>query len=124
MRKIVSIILISSAAIFILVFAYGESFQYESKGKRDPFVPLIGSGKAVTTGLEDIVSIDDVNLEGIAVGLRGKRIAVINGQLLKENEKIGNLKIIRITDKMVTLSINDKVYQLNLPEEGGAKSEK
>ena len=101
-----------------------EIFNYEPKGKRDPFVPLIGSGRNVSTGLEGIVSIEDVNLEGIAMGAKGKWVAIINGQLMKEDDKAGSLMIKRIADKKVTLSIDDKVYDVTLPEEGGAKSEK
>lgn len=101
-----------------------EVSRYEPKGKRDPFVPLIGAGRNVSTGLEGIVSIEDVNLEGIAMGAKGKRFAIINGQLMREDDKAGSLMIKHITDKKVTLSIDDKVYEVNLPEEGGAKSEK
>lgn len=122
-RKIVCIAAIFSISIIAIIRSSGiERFKYESKGKRDPLVPLIGSGKNISTGLEGISSIEDVSLEGIAVGAKGKRIAVINGQLMKENEKVGNLKIEKITNKTVTLSIDDKVYDVNLPEEGGAKS--
>lgn len=112
-------------AFFIAIpFVQSDPLKYESKGKRDPFVPLIGPGKTITAGLEDILSIEDVNLEGIAVAAKGNRVAIINGQILKENDKVGSVLINKITDKAVTLSIDGKAYNINLPEEGGTKGER
>ena len=112
--------------IFVLFAgsADAEEFRYETKGKRDPFVPLIGQDRAAITGLEDVVSIDDVNLEGIAVSAQGKPVAIVNGEMLKEGEKRGNLEIKKITKSMVILIIGGKEYNLKLTEEGGSKGGK
>ncbi len=101
----------------------GESFRYEAKGRRDPFVPLIGPDKGVVAGLEDVTSIDDVNLEGIAAGAAGTRIAILNGEMLKEGAKVGVLEVKKISEKTVTLMIGGKKYNVSLPEEGGPKGE-
>ena len=112
-------------AISVIVASLGtcEDFQYESRGKRDPFVPLIGSDKPTIARLEDITSIDDINLEGIAVGAKGTRSAIINGEILNEGAKIGDIEIKKISNKMVTLFMGGKEHTVKLPEEGGAKSE-
>ena len=70
MKKIIVLFAIIAAAAS---FASGSAFQYDPHGKRDPFVPLIGAGKAAVTRLEDIVSIEDIRLEGIAIGGKGRR---------------------------------------------------
>lgn len=118
-RKTALTLVFLAITVSAAVSANAQGLKYESKGKRDPFVPLIGSGKIITSGLDDILSIEDVSLEGIAVGAGGKRVALINGQILKEDDKRGNLKIKHITATKVTLSIDDKLYNLSLPEEGG-----
>lgn len=121
---IISLVIVSAGLILAANFANPQEFKYDSRGKRDPFVPLIGPDRAVATDLDDITSIDDVRLEGIAVGAQGKKVAMVNGEMLKEGEKIGSFEIKTITKTAVTFMISGKEYNLRLPEEGGAKSEK
>ncbi len=89
---------------------------YDFKGKRDPFMPLVTSERQVVS-VEDIVSINDVSLEGLAVGRQGKKVAIINGVMLKEGERIGNVELKAIGDKSVKLLIDGGEYELRLPEE-------
>ena len=112
--------------IFVLLSgsADAEEFRYEAKGKRDPFIPLVGPDRVAIAGLEDIVSIDDVNLEGIAVGAQGNTVVMINGHMLKEGDKVGSLEVKKITKSVVTLAVGGKAYNLKLTEEGGAKGGK
>ncbi len=97
-----------------------EVFKYESKGRRDPFIPLIGQERVKGTGLENITSIQDVNLEGIAIGASGKNIAILNGRMVRENDKFGVLEIKKISQKTIQLSIDGNNHTLNLrePEKG------
>lgn len=103
-------------------YAYGEKpagavFEYESNGKRDPFVPLIGQEKAKkSSGLEDITSIEDIKLEGIAMGASGKKAAILNGRMVKDNDVFGALHIKNISQSTVQLSIEGKDYTLKLPK--------
>lgn len=122
---IVVLLSVISAVFFLAAnFVNPQDIRYDSKGRRDPFVPLIGPDKTVVTSLDDIMSIDDVRLEGIAVGAQGKKVAMINGEMLKEGERVGNFEIKAITKSAVSLIISGKEYNLRLPEEGGAKSGK
>jgi hypothetical protein len=97
-------------------------FRYDSRGKRDPFVPLIGMDRPAVTKLEDIASIDDIRLEGIASG-GGKTVAILNGEALKEGDRAGDVELKKIGKKQVTILIGGKPYDVYLPgEEGGSKS--
>lgn len=123
-KVIIMVFAIFITSSFILTpFAGCDDFKYESRGRRDPFVPLIGADKPAIARLEDITSAEDVRLEGIAIGAGGKRIAVINGEMLKEGDKAGDIELKKIDKKMVILAIGGKDYNIKLPEEGGAKSE-
>ncbi len=121
-----------TAGLIMLLFfitaepcAAGEGFKYESRGKRDPFVPLVGASRPAVVKLEDITSAEDIKVEGIATGAQGKRVAILNGEVLKENDKVGEVTLVRVEKKFVTISIGGKSYNLYLPgEEGGVKSEK
>lgn len=107
-----------------------ETCIYDARGKRDPFVPLVGIApppeeKKIIESLEDIVSIEDarlyVRLQGIAHDTSGKKVAILNGEMVKEGETVGRLTVKRIFKNEVTLSIDKEEYKLNIYElgEGG-----
>jgi len=121
-RKIVYIITVTAAMAALIHLLPGTLCAYEPKGKRDPFIPLIGQNKGIRSeGLEGVLTAQDVLLEGIAVGPTGKNIAILNGQIVKEKDKFGLLQINKITNKTVELSIDGKKYNLSLQEEEGIK---
>jgi len=93
-----------------------SEFSYDFKGKRDPFVPLIGQDRAISASLDTIVSPEDLKLEGIATVAGSKRIAIINGQMVKDNDKFGALIIKSILRDRVELSIEGADYTLTLQE--------
>ena len=121
MRKIfliIAVLALSGSAGFLKA----EQFKYDSHGKRDPLVPLIGQDKpGGSVGFSEIVSIDDVRLEGIAGEINGNKTAIVNGELVKEGFKAGEICIGKITKNSVTLTISGKEFTINLPEEGGPK---
>ena len=120
-RKIVYIIIVIAVAGILYLLPRPVS-GYESKGKRDPFVPLVGQDRGNrSAGLGGIVSVNDVLLEGIAIGSSGKNIAILNGQIVKEKDKFGLLQIKKINKKTVEISIDGKVHTLSLQEEKGIK---
>lgn len=100
-----------------------EYYRYESRGRRDPFIPLVGFEKPAVVKLEDVESVDDLMLEGIASESKGKRIAIINGRMMRENEKAGTVEVKKITDSMVTLLMSGQAYNIKLPEKGGGRKE-
>ena len=110
--------------LFIATSFAAEQSRYDSHGKRDPLVPLVGQEKpGGTVALSEIVSIDEVMLEGIAGETTGNKTAIMNGELVKENFKSGEVQIKKISKNSVTLTISGKDFTVNLPEEGGPKSE-
>ena len=105
-------------------FLKAEQPRYDPHGKPDPMVPLGGKEKqGGAMSFSEIVSIDDVRLEGIAGEDSGRRAAIINGELVKENFRSGEIQIKKITKNSVTLTISGKEFTVNLPEEGGKKSD-
>jgi len=100
-----------------------EQFRYDQHAKRDPMVPLVGKEKPVILKLENITSVEDLRLEGIADGPRG-RIAILNGELVREGDRFGEVTIKDIAKRAVTVILEGKEHIINLPEEGGLKSEK
>ena len=109
---------------FIPTFASGEedSFAYNHRGKRDPFVPLVGAATARTVAsLEDVISIEDVSLQGLASDSAGRGAAILNGEMVREGQVVGHLTVKKISKDGVILIIDDEEYALNFNDEGAGK---
>jgi hypothetical protein len=121
---------LNAAAVFLFLSAacpfsaLSDSFRYDPHGRRDPFIPLVGVVKPAFAKLDEVTSIGDIKLEGIAVRSGGIRIAILNGEVAKEGDVFGAVKIDKVTDRMVTLSLGGKSYEINLSEAeyGGSNS--
>ena len=104
--------------LFILCILFSavaeEQFLYDGKGKRDPFVPLVGITATSVESLQDIMTIEDVDLQGIAYDAKGRVVAIINGEMVRIGEGGGRLIVKGISDDNVTLSIDDEEYVLNI----------
>jgi len=100
----------------------GSIFGYDSEGRRDPFVSLIVQEKKTRpSSLEEMVAIEDLILEGIAISPSGKNVAILNGRMVKEKDRIGAIQIKKISKKNIELSINGKDYGLSLTKEESVK---
>lgn len=123
---IITIFVLATVICGHCVDPVNDGFSYDAKGKRDPFIPLVGQERSVGAGLETIVSPEDLKLEGIATGVGGRQVAIINGQMVKEKDKFGTLLIKKISRKSVDLSIEGRDYTLSLqePEKENADSKK
>ena len=122
-KKIACIVALIIAVVVVAPYlSSGSAFGYDPGGKRDPFVPLIGQEKKIRpSGLEEMVALEDLILEGIAISPSGKNIAILNGRMVKEKDKIGVIQIKKISKKIVELSIDGKDYSLSLQKEDGVK---
>ncbi len=69
------------------VYAQGV-FVYDDHGKRDPFMPLVSSDGLVVSYDEDL-SVNDLVLEGIVADASGNNAAIVNGKIVKINDRIG-----------------------------------
>ena len=122
-KKIVyTVVSITAAVAALSCLLSGSVFGYDSKGQRDPFVPLIGQEKKVRPScLEEMVALEDLILEGRAISPSGKNVAILNGRRVKEKDIIGAIQIKKISKKNIELSINGKDYGLSLTKEEGVK---
>ncbi len=113
--KIKKIFLLVFLGLSILVYA-DEQFIYDSRGRRDPFLPLVSKdGYLINREAEVLAS--DMNLEGIIFDRTGKSLAIINGRVLKAGDKIGTYAIISIEKQKVFLEFNAEKVVLELKEE-------
>lgn len=91
--------------------------EYKALGKRDPFVPLVGVGETgVGAGLAGIVTIDDVVFQGITTDPDGTRSIVINGEILREGQRVERIFVESIGDNEAVIMIDEEKYNLKLYE--------
>ena len=113
------VIILIFLTLFIPRTLSAEDYIYYTKGRRDPFVPLVLGEKRAYLGLESVEMLDDVKLEGIVFDPFGKSMAMLNGEVVEEGNKIHNIEIIKIYDDAIVIKIYAKTYRVSLAEEGG-----
>ncbi|PIU41573.1 MAG: hypothetical protein COS99_04480 [Candidatus Omnitrophica bacterium CG07_land_8_20_14_0_80_42_15] len=116
---LLAVALIAMTFIFSGIAASQETkkFTYDSKGKKDPFVPHLISDVKTYASLENVETADDLILEGIIWDAKGNSAVMLNGAILKEGDEVSNIKILKITAKKVILTIYSSEYELNLQKE-------
>lgn len=91
--------------------------EYNSFGRRDPFVPLVGvSAGGTKSGLLGILSIDDVDLQGIVVDPGGDEAVIINGDIIKKGETVGRVYIEEVDENAVVIFIDEERFEKKLYE--------
>lgn len=91
--------------------------DYESFGKKDPFVPLIGgASRSSMGGLQGIVSIEDVSFQGIVIETDGRRAAIINDEIFRKGDGVGGVSIEDVGKDEVVIKIDEESYKLHLFE--------
>ena len=92
---------------------YGD---YQSKGKRDPFVRLMTQdGRRIhPPGLDEEEEADfgAVVLQGIVFDVESDSFAIINGEVLREEDEVNGVKIIKIEPTTVTVLVDGKLHKL------------
>jgi hypothetical protein len=103
-------------SIFFVSYVAAEEYVYKFQGKRDPFVPLISpSGYLLNLEPQDDSTL---RLEGVMFDPNGDSIAIINGELVRVGETIGDAVLSNIEpDKVIVIKNNEKV-ELELRREG------
>lgn len=93
------------ASLFILYFAVDclaqEDFIYNAKEKRNPFIPLVTSDGRLLK-LEQEEGPTGLALEGIIYDEHGVSYCMVNGQVVKIGDMIGDFQVLKIEkDKVV-----------------------
>lgn len=100
----------------VKIFAQAE-FVYDSKGKRDPFIPLVtADGRWIK--LEDETGQDKaLSLEGIIYDKNGLSYALVNSEAVKIGDKIGDYQVLSIEKNKVIFIKEGKTQEIELKKE-------
>ncbi len=93
-----------------------EEFVYDAKGKRNPFIPLVTSdGRLLKLESQDTVT--SLSLKGIIYDKNGPSYAIINDEIVKIGDKIGDYQVLRIEDKRITLIKDRELLEMVIEKE-------
>ena len=103
-----------------------EKWNYEPKGRRDPFVPLMGLELGGGGKLSHL-SVENLTLIGILWGDRGYfglvKDGLNNGYILKKGDRVAGGQVTQITNKAVIFEIMHAgvvtKYELRLEQNEG-----
>lgn len=106
--------------VLVLTCSASGSFaavEYNSAGRRDPFVPLVGVSRVGGGGGVDmILTIEDVSLQGIIMDPDGTRSIIMNGEIVKEGQQIGQLIVEDVGNNLVKIKIGEERHTIKLYE--------
>ena len=100
---------------YITCFAQ-EEFVYDSKGKRNPFVPLVTpDGKLLK--LDDGENSLGIALEGIIYDEKGVSYAIVNQEVVKVSDMVGEYQVLKIERSRVVFVKDGEPLEIELKKE-------
>jgi len=114
-------LLICSLVFCVLIFEIccfaEEQFVYNAKGKRDPFIPLVTpDGRLLKLEKEETAS--GLLLEGIIYDEHGLSYCLVNGEVVRVSDKIGDYQVLKIEKNKVIFIKGGQTLEVELKEEG------
>jgi hypothetical protein len=91
-----------------------EDFAYDSHGRRDPFIPLFGMHEPGSIALEEAMTVEEVDLMGIAMDSQGNRAAILNGETVEIGQRVGRVTLKEISDNGVIISLDGTRHEVYL----------
>lgn len=107
--------LVCGTALFY-AWAGQDAFVYDDHGKRDPLWPLVGPAGNILNYDKEFQA-TDLKIEGIISGVNGQNLAIINGQIIKQGDRLGPLTVAQIGIDSVVLTQGEKKFELKLNKE-------
>jgi hypothetical protein len=106
-------ILVMLLSVCSVVLAQEALFEYPRDLERDPFDALVNADGVLNVKL--VRQEGDLVLNGVLFSpVREERVAIINGQMLKEKASIGSYEIAQIEKETVVLVKGDKEITLKM----------
>ncbi|MFH1782656.1 MAG: general secretion pathway protein GspB [Candidatus Omnitrophota bacterium] len=103
--------------IFItMLFIISKDASSLDNKKRDPFVPLVAGGGRYVSDAYAVNDIKDIRLEGI-VWEGDSSLAIINGEIIKEGDSVGSVKILKIDKDSVVFDVGGEEVRVKLIED-------
>ena len=107
---------LSFAFLFFIFCAasFAEEFVYDSKGKRDPFIPLVTpEGRLLKLDKQE-PSPGALTIEGIIYDKFGRSFAIVNTAVVGIGDLVGEYQVLKIQENKVIFIKNGEPFEVEL----------
>jgi len=94
-----------------------DACKYNAKGRRDPFIPLISEAGGYASDAYEASAVEDIRLEGIVWDDEKGSIAIINGEIVREGDAMGSVKVLKINEDNVIFDVGGENIKIDLNKE-------
>ena len=101
-------------ALTIFSVAVADEIRYDTAGRRDPFVPLVGPNAFQAN---ERVGADELVVEGVVYDPKGGSYAIVASEIFREGESVGGVKVVKILPDRVVFLQETKEIVVWLREE-------
>lgn len=117
MRTFIFFVLAVCVSPVVFAPADGGAFVYDDHSQRDPFVPQVSAAGTVVTYEADLTA-GDMVLEGIVADAQGNNMAVINGKIVRQGDRIGLFAVTVVRPEDVELVKDGQRFTVKLKKGG------
>ncbi len=117
MKKSILLVVFILFSARILIAGETKVFKYDDHNRRDPFWSLVSPGGTIINYDNDI-ELNDLALQGVIAGTNGENLAIVNGRVLKLNDKIGDFQVTEINNDYIILKKGEQELLLKLKKGG------
>jgi len=104
--------------VFCVAFAEEKQFVYDSKSKRNPFIPLVTEdGRLVKLDTVEVPK-GDVFVEGIIFDKKGRSYAIVNGTVVGIGDAIAGYEVLKIENNKVLFIKDGQIKEFIMHKEG------
>ena len=111
-KQAMLVLLISGMAVGMV--SAEDVFKYDAKGKRDPFAPLISESGGYASDAYEASAGEDIRLESILWDDVNGSIAIVNGEIAKEGDTMGSIKVLKINKNNVIFDVGGENIKIDL----------
>jgi hypothetical protein len=117
-----------SRRILIIIFILGlilpcvfsqDTFTYDAKGKRNPFIPLVtAEGRLLKLDRDENTTPQGLAIEGIIYDKLGRSFAIVNATVVGIGDRVGDFQVLKILGNKVVFIRNGELLEMELNKEG------
>ncbi len=84
-----------------------EEVNYDSGGRRDPFISLASTSSGMLSGLAGVTQISQIEIEGLVYDPPNGSLLIANGVFLKQGQTEAKVKLLKVTPVGAHFLVND-----------------
>lgn len=108
------LLFIAVFAAWTLAFAQAD-FVYQSKGKRNPFIPLVSKdGRLMKLEKEEGGKQSDLLVDGLIYDKHGVSYALVNGRVVGTGDYAGEYRVLKISKDRIAFLKDDQIREVSI----------